>query len=174
MTHEALLAREAIRDLVARCSTAGDRLRIEEFVACFTEDGVIESEHMPQDRAFCHRGHDAIRGWQGRWLLTEGAVHGATFVRHHLAASTIDLTGHHTAQARTCWSAWTDIGPDNAGLYLDDLCEDNGTWRIAHRRIRMDWEAGSVAVLWHKHPMRLEAGIAGAIGGHGRADRRQR
>lgn len=141
MTVDELLAREAIRDLMARYTTAGDRLRIGEFVACFTADGVIESEHVPEDRAFRYQGHDAIREWQERWLLQEGATHGATFVRHHLSTSRIELTGPQTAEARTYWVAWTDIGPDHAGYYLDRFSKVEGAWLIAHRRVRMDWEA---------------------------------
>jgi len=136
-----LLAREAIRHVIAQCSTSGDRLRIGELVACFTPDGVIESENVPDDRAFRHQGREAIRVWQDRWLQREGATHGATFVRHHLSTSMIELTGHHQAEARTYWVAWTDIGADHAGIYLDRFCKVDGEWLIAQRRIRMDWEA---------------------------------
>lgn len=141
MTLADLCAREAIRDTMARYTTAGDRLKIDDFVACFTEDAVIESEHVPQARAFRYEGREAIRAWQQRWLEGAGGTHGASFVRHHLSTSTIDLVGDGTAKARTYWVAWTDIGPDHAGYYLDDFQESGGLWLIAHRRIRMDWEA---------------------------------
>jgi len=62
-------------------------------------------------------------------------------VRHHLSTSKIDLTGPDTAKARTYWVAWTDIGPDHAGYYLDTFRKVDGAWLIAHRRVRMDWEA---------------------------------
>ena len=141
MTIEDLLAREAIRHVMARYTTSGDRLQVDDFVACFTPDAVIESEHVPPERAFRYRGHAEIRGWQERWRSGDGATHGATFVRHHLSTSRIDLTGADTAEARTYWVAWTDIGPDHAGLYLDRFRNIEGEWRIAHRRVRMDWEA---------------------------------
>lgn len=141
MTIEDLLAREAIRDLMARYTAAGDRLRVDDFVACFTQDGVMESERVAPDRLFRYEGRPAIRAWQERWLSGEGGTHGATFVRHHLATSKIDLTGPDSASARTYWTAWTDIGPDHAGYYLDTLRRVEGEWLIAHRRVRMDWEA---------------------------------
>ena len=143
MTLEELLAREAIRDTMAKYNTAGDRLRVDDFVSCFTEDAVMESEHVPEDRLFRYEGRPAIRGWQERWLAGEGGTHGATFVRHHLSTSKIDLLGPGSATARTYWVAWTDIGPDHAGYYLDIFRKEGDLWLIAHRRVRMDWEAGN-------------------------------
>lgn len=141
MTVEDLLAREAIRDVMAKYTTSGDRLRVDDFVSCFTEDAVMESEHVPADRSFRYQGRAAIRAWQERWLAGEGGTHGATFVRHHLSTSKIDLAGADSATARTYWVAWTDIGPDHAGYYLDSFRRVGGQWLIAHRRVRMDWEA---------------------------------
>lgn len=142
-----LLAREAIRALMARYTMAGDRLQVDEFVACFTHDAVMESERVPPDRLFRYVGKDEIRAWQERWRAGalagdgQGATHRATFVRHHLSTSKIDLTGPDIASARTYWSAWTDIGPDHAGYYVDTLRQEQGEWLIAHRRVRLDWEA---------------------------------
>jgi hypothetical protein len=141
VTIEDLLAREAIRHVMAGYTMAGDRLRVDDFVACFTPDAVIESEHVPIDRAFRYEGVAEIRAWQERWRSGEGGTHGATFVRHHLSTSRIDLTSTDTAEARTYWVAWTDIGPDHAGYYLDRFSKLDGEWKIAHRRVRMDWEA---------------------------------
>jgi ketosteroid isomerase-like protein len=141
MTIEELLAREAIRDTIAAYTTSGDRLKIDAFVACFTEDAVMETDGVPETRAFRYEGRAAIRAWQERWLAGEGGTHGATFVRHHLSTSKIDLTGPDTARARTYWAAWTDIGPDHAGYYLDEFRKEGERWLIARRRVRMDWEA---------------------------------
>ena len=142
MTIEDLLAREAIRDTLAKYNTSGDRLKVEDFVTCFTEDGIIESSHA--ERGFRFEGRQAIRNWQNRWYNREPGeekVHGATFVRHHLTTSKIDLTGPDTARVRSYWQAWTDIGPDHAGYYLDEFRKVGDEWLIAHRRIRLDWDA---------------------------------
>lgn len=144
MTLDDLLAREAIRDTMARYNTAGDRLKVEEFVACFTADAVIESERSPGDYVFRYVGREAIRAWQERWRTPEPAVqavHSARFVRHHLSTSRIDLTGPTSATARTYWTAWTDIGPDHAGYYLDDFRREDGAWLIARRQVRLDWQS---------------------------------
>ena len=145
MTIEDLLAREAIRDTLAKYNTSGDRLKAEDFAACFTEDGIIESERVSGDKTFRYEGRAAILEWQSRWRNRDPgeavAVHRASFVRHHLSTCKIDLTGPDTARVRTYWTAWTDIGPDHAGYYLDDFRREGGQWLIAHRRVRMDWEA---------------------------------
>lgn len=144
MTIEELMAREAIRDTMAKYNVSGDRLKIEDYVACFTEDAVMESEYVPDDKAFRYEGRSAILAWQNRWLSRKagaGTVHKASFIRHHLSTSKIDVTGPETAKARTYWVAWTDIGPDHAGYYLDDFRKVGDAWLIAHRRVRLDWES---------------------------------
>lgn len=144
MTLDDFLAREAIRDTLARYNIAGDRLAAADFAACFTLDGVIEFERAPGDYLFRHVGRDAILAWQQGWHDREpGAdtVPPVRFVRHHLATSRIDLTGSASARVRTYWSAWTEIGPDHAGQYLDDFRKEEGAWLIARRRVRLDWQA---------------------------------
>lgn len=143
MTLEELLAREAIRDTIAKYTVSGDRLKVDDFVSCFAGDAILETDGVPEDRAFRYEGAEAIRAWQMRWLQRDPAaekVHQARFIRHHLSTSKIDLTGPDTARARTYWVAWTDIGPDHAGYYLDAFRKVGGEWLIAHRRVRLDWE----------------------------------
>ncbi len=150
MTLDELLAREAIRDTMAQYNVSGDRLKVDAYADCFTEDGVIQSERAPGDYIFRYAGREAIRAWQNRWLVREpgdDVVHGASFVRHHLSTSKIDLTSATTATARTYWTAWTDIGPDHCGVYLDTFRKEGERWLIALRRVRRDWSApGSLFV----------------------------
>ena len=145
MTIDELLAHEAIRQTMARYNMAGDRLKVDEYVAVFTEDGIMEAEHPDPASAFRYEGREAIRAWMTRWrdrpASGGGSVHEASFVRHHLSTCQIDMTGPDTAQARTYWVAWTDIGPDHAGYYLDRFHKVDGQWLIAHRRVREDWRS---------------------------------
>jgi hypothetical protein len=143
MTVAELLAREGIRQTIANYTVAGDRLRIEDFVAQFTEDGVLESEGMIDSDAFHYRGRHELRAWLTRWSKPATGVktHQATFVRHHLTTMQIELTGEDRARARTYWVAYTDIGPDHAGSYLDEFHEVDGRWLIAQRKVRMDWRS---------------------------------
>ena len=122
MTIDELLAREAIRDTMARYTMAGDRLRADDFVAAFTPDGILASEHVAPEDAFRYEGHAALRSWFTRWRQNDDpAAPRATFARHHLATCQIDLTGADTARARTYWVAYTDIGEDHGGYYIDDF-----------------------------------------------------
>ena len=144
MTLEDLLAREAIRDTIAKYNVSGDRLKVDDYAACFTEDGVIQSERAPGDFIFRYEGREAIRAWQNRWLRREpgqDTVHKASFVRHHLGTCKIDITGPDTATARTYWAAWTDIGPDHCGVYMDDFRKVDDQWLIARRRVKTEWNA---------------------------------
>lgn len=144
MDIEELIAREAIRCTIASYTMAGDRLRVDEFAALFTEDAVLESDGVGEADAFRHNGKAEIRDWMARWRdrpESGSAARQASFVRHHLSTSQIELTAPDAAKARTYWAAYTDIGPDHAGYYLDVFARDGGRWLIAHRRVRLDWRS---------------------------------
>lgn len=144
MTVEELIARESIRHTMACYTIAGDRLRCDDFVAVFTENALFESDGVPEQDAFCYEGREAIRAWMNRWGKGTDApadAKKASFVRHHLSTSQIEFTDHETAKARTYWVAYTDIGPDHCGYYLDVFKKSGERWLIAHRKVRMDWRA---------------------------------
>jgi 3-phenylpropionate/cinnamic acid dioxygenase small subunit len=144
MTLEELLARESIRQTMANYTMAGDRLRVDDFVAVFTEDAVLESDGVPESDAFRYHGRDAMRNWFARWSAPTAdapQTPQATFVRHHLSTSQIEFTGNNTARARTYWVAYTDIGPDHGGYYLDTFRRVDEHWLIAHRKVRLDWRS---------------------------------
>jgi len=144
MTVEELLAREAIRHTIATYTIAGDRLRVDEFVAVFADDAVIETEGVPEPECFRHQGRQAIHGWIGGFgrAMREGVPGArATFIRHHLSTCLIELIDPHTARSRTYWVAYTDIGPDHCGHYVDAFRKVGARWLISHRRIRVDWRS---------------------------------
>jgi SnoaL-like domain len=143
MNLEELLARESIRQLMASYTMAGDRLRVDDFVAVFTDDAILESEGVPEADAFRYEGRQAMREWLTRWKEPAGGplAHQPSFVRHHLSTSAIELTGAATAKARTYWVAYTDIGPDHGGCYVDALRKLGERWLIAHRKVRLDWRS---------------------------------
>jgi hypothetical protein len=147
MTIEELLARESIRHTIASYNIAGDRLRVDDFVAAFTEDAVFETEG---DNAFRCEGLASIRDWISSWLHGTGApaeVKKIRFVRHHLTTSLIEVTGLDTAKARTYFVVYTEIGPDHCGYYLDRFRSTGDRWLIAQRTVRIDWRACDSAFL---------------------------
>jgi hypothetical protein len=144
VTLEDLLAREAIRDTLAKYNQSGDRLKAEDFASCFTEDGILESEQRDGSAGFHHRGREAILAWQTAWRdnpPSPETPRSARFVRHNLTTCRIDLTGPDTARARTYWVVMTDIGPDHCGVYTDEFRKVGEDWLIAHRRVRTEWWA---------------------------------
>lgn len=144
MILEELLARECIRKTLAKYTMAGDRLQVQEFVAVFTEDGVLESDGVPPPDDFRYQGRQQIGEWMSRWLQEAqqgSSVHEATFVRHHLGTCQIDITAADTAKVRTYWTAYTDLGLDHLGYYVDVFRKVGEEWLIAHRKIRLDWRS---------------------------------
>jgi len=144
MTLDELLAREAIRATMAKAAQSGDSLRAEDYAACFTEDGTLQSERAPGDFVFRYESRAAILEWQNRWKTgapSKDVVRVAKFVRHNLSTSKIELTGPDTAKVRTYWTAWTDAGPDHCGVYMDEFRRVGDDWLISLRRVKTEWAA---------------------------------
>ena len=144
MTVEELMAREAIRHTLASYNMAGDRLRLEEFLAVFTEDAVLESAGATPGEGFRCEGREAIRRWMTDFEKRPQrppSIEAPRFVRHHLTTCQIEVLGPETASARTYFHVMTQIGPDHAGYYVDRLRKVGDRWLIADRRIRVDWRA---------------------------------
>jgi hypothetical protein len=135
MTVEELLARESIRDTLATCNMAGDRLRLDDFIAAFTADVKFEvHEHRMQ-------GRHAVRTYM-LGLPGVGAAEMAPrsrFIRHHLTTCLIRLTGSTSADVRSYFAVYTAIGPDHCGYYADKFQCIDGRWLIAERKVRIDW-----------------------------------
>src|SRR3546814_15629684 len=64
-------------------------------------------------------------------------------MRHHLTTSRIVSAGPDEATARTYFINYSDIGADHAGVYVDRFRRIDGTWLIARREDRVDWQAES-------------------------------
>lgn len=150
MTIEDLLAREAIRATMAKCAQAGDSLRAAEYAACFTEDGVLQTEAADGTVNFRHEGRHTILDWQERWKSGAGGSDTgprdigkgiAAFVRHNLSTSQIVFTGSGSAKVRTYWFVMSSNGPDHCGVYSDEFRKVGDTWLIALRRVRTEWQA---------------------------------
>ncbi len=122
--------RDAIRHVLATYSHNGDRGRIGALADCFTADGVLE-----------YPGGAPVGPTQIEAALRAGAPDPRrSFVRHHVANPLITLDGD-TAEAWSCFSVWSNNGPDHAGAYHDRLVRTPEGWRFAHRRVRIDWQS---------------------------------
>jgi hypothetical protein len=132
MTDDDVLAREAIRYTLASYNIAGDGNDAAGYAAVFTEDGVLESAD------FHLVGRGQIEDWKAARIK---APPPAKFVRHNLTTSRIDLTGPESAEGRTYFVVFTEVGPDHSGYYTDTFRKVGGQWLIAHRKVWLDWRA---------------------------------
>ena len=126
-----LVARECIRDTVARYNHAGDSGRFDDMVACFTDDGVLTISGGGE-----FHGHEALRGF---FSGVAGSVRpGFTHLRHCVTNLLIDVASPNAATAKCYFQVITDIGLDHWGRYRDHLVPSGGGWLFAHRSVRTD------------------------------------
>ena len=128
-----LLAREAIRDLVARYNAYGDSGLLARMLALFADDAVLEVGDV------AYEGTDAIRGLFSATVdRSAGADGGPTYVRHSVTTHQIDLVDEGHATGRAYFTVLTRVGLDHWGRYLDDYRVIDGSWRFARRRVLTD------------------------------------
>ncbi len=134
-----LVARESIRDLVARYNANADSGRFDQVLECFAPDAVMELDGRP------YRGRDEIR------TIFTGAAEMVTsgpepiMVRHHTSTLQIDVTGPDKATSRCYYQVLSGTGVDHWGRYLDRYGVVDGRWRFVHRREFLD---GTVPESW--------------------------
>ncbi len=126
------MAREAIRDLVARYNAHGDAGRFDAMLELFCEDAVLE---VPGERL---QGRAAIRAMFERVARRTGKGAPARFVRHFTATQVIDVHGPEEAQGRCYYAVVTDRGLDHWGVYRDRYRRTEDRWRFALRRVSVD------------------------------------
>ncbi len=143
MTVDELIAREQIRHVIASYNIAGDSMRPEALAATFTDDGIYEFNGFDPVPGFHFEGRTAILEASSGWRKSAQTDRPSrlSFIRHNITTCQIDLTGADSAKARTYWIVMTDIGPDHSGTYNDLFRRVGDHWRIAHRKIRLDWRS---------------------------------
>jgi len=133
MNVDELVAREAIRDLIARYNHAGDRGRLDELVRCFADDGAMELEGAPPlvGRAAIHAHLTDVASRLA--ARTQRAT-----LRHHVASVRILLHDVAHADAYAYFSVFTEIGLDHWGRYVDRVVRSGDEWLFALRKVRVD------------------------------------
>ena len=132
-----LVARERIRDTLARYNWSGDAGRLDGLAETFCADGVLEI-----------RGLQPLRGRpEIASFLSDVAGNVADGVdvmpvgRHNLANVLFTGLTPQEAQVSSYFTVVTHIGLDHFGRYRDTLVPDGGTWLIRHRKVSTDWAA---------------------------------
>ncbi|MDT5224641.1 MAG: hypothetical protein QOG19_2048 [Mycobacterium sp.] len=132
-----LVAREHIRDTLARYNWSGDAGRLDDLAETFCADGVLEIRGLQP-----LRGRSAIAGFlRGVSGQVATSTDVKPVVRHNVANVLFtDLTPEQ-AQVSTYFTVVTHIGLDHFGRYRDVLVPDGDTWLIQHRKVSTDWAA---------------------------------
>jgi len=152
-----LVARESIRDLVARYNALGDAGRFEEMAKVFAPDAVMELVSGDGGvRRF--EGIDAITtvftGTKATWdaaaagRRADGPADDSAdspgdrpirhHVRHFVATHQIDVDDRAHARGRSYFLVLMGHGIDHWGRYVDAYETRDGQWRIVRRRALTD------------------------------------
>jgi SnoaL-like domain len=132
-----LVARESIRDRIARWNANGDAGRFPEMVAVLAPD----VEFQPTPATVLH-GREAVLEFLGG--VPSGAAPnpsgryvpegGRPSLRHFTSTIQIDLLSETAARVRSYYQVVSSTGLDHWGRYLDEFAPVDGRWLITHRR----------------------------------------
>jgi hypothetical protein len=136
-----LVARERIRDTLARYNWSGDAGRLDGLAETFCIDGVLEI-----------RGFEPLRGRSEIVRFLSGVTGNIAddaaknvpvkpLVRHNVANVSFGELGPDQAQVASYFTVITNIGLDHCGRYRDTLVPVGDTWLIRHRKVSTDWAA---------------------------------
>jgi SnoaL-like domain len=137
-----LVARERIRDTLARYNWSGDAGRLDDLADTFSADGVLEI-----------RGFEPARGRSEIVAFLGGITANITvsadvkpIVRHNVANVLFTELTRDQAQVSSYFTVVTHIGLDHVGRYRDTLVPDGDSWLIKHRKVSTGWVAPDSAM----------------------------
>jgi hypothetical protein len=146
MDVEDAVAREAIRDIVARYNSNSDTGRFENVFELFAADAVMEIVQS-QGEVTRYAGIDEIKtiftGAQDRVASRPGAAPG--FIRHFTATHQIDLIDPDHARGRLYFLVLMAHGLDHWGRYVDEYVRADTRWLFSDRKVYVD---GRLAESW--------------------------
>jgi hypothetical protein len=128
-----LVARESIRDLIARYNANGDSGRFDHVVELFAPDAVMELDDgtryggQEEIRTIFTNAADSLRDRPGPALL-----------RHMTSTVQIDVLSPAAAKARCYYHVLMAHGLDHWGRYVDEFGVVDGRWRFTRRREMLD------------------------------------
>jgi hypothetical protein len=130
-----LVAREQIRDTLARYNWSGDAGRVDDLAETFCADGVLEIRGLQP-----LRGRSEIASFLSD---VTGNVAGDAdvkpVVRHNIANVLFTGMTANEAHVSSYFTVVTHIGLDHCGRYRDTLVPDGDGWLIKHRKVSTDW-----------------------------------
>jgi hypothetical protein len=144
-----LVARERVRDTIARYTWSGDAYRLDDLAQTFCEDGVLEirGQEPLVGRAaiiaFLGRSEgdgpgddDARRAARLAAAESSGVKR---IVRHNLTNVRFLEVTPERARVASYFTVVTEIGLDHYGRYRDSFVPVGEEWLIEHRFVSTDW-----------------------------------
>lgn len=134
------LARDAIRDLVARYNHHGDRGEVEAVAELFDERGVLEvAMGGPVRRA---SGRDGIvrllNDISAAWAAESSGSGSPRWVRHFVSCHVIDVESSTRATGTSYVMVMRAAGIESVARYFDTYTMQQGRWLFQHRKARRD------------------------------------
>jgi len=128
-----VIARESVRDLMARYNAFGDRGTFDELLKLFAPDAVMETVGKT------YRGRDEIRTiFTGAAQRFRAGAGKPTRVKHFTSSPQIDIDSPTSARARCWYQVIMDHGSDHWGSYKDEFTVVDGRWLFKSRRVTTD------------------------------------
>jgi len=141
-----LASREAVRDVVARYTWAGDAGKASALAELFVADGVLDVGDHGGRWVGRHEIVSQLEAVAERVSMA-GSSPGP--VRHHVSSLVVTIASPTEATSSSYFLVLTGIGVDHWGRYRDRLTVDptDGCWRFEERVVRVDGHApGSLMV----------------------------
>jgi len=137
-----LVAREQVRDTLARYNWSGDAGRLDGLAETFCTDGVLEIRGV---EPMCGRSEIAafLGGVTGDVARD---VDVKPVVRHNVANVLFTALTRDAAHVSSYFTVVTHIGLDHFGRYRDILVPDGDRWLIKHRKVSTDWASPDSAM----------------------------
>ena len=138
-----LIARESIRDLVARYNANADTGRFAQVLELFADDATMEVATAGGEvQHFDGHGEIAtlFTGTKHRWDTEAVAADPSHrhHVRHFVSTHQIDVEDRTHARGRSYFAVLMPHGLDHWGRYLDEYEERGGRWLFTRRRALPD------------------------------------
>ena len=141
-----VIARESIRDIVARYNANGDTGRIPQVMELFADDAVMETGTAEGGmRTYTGKAEveSIFTGAIGTFGEAAKARKGPPWLRHCTATHQIDFVDKTHAKGRCYYFVLMYHGLDHWGRYIDQYEERDGRWLFTYRKVttdsRHDW-----------------------------------
>jgi hypothetical protein len=141
-----LVTRELVRERYARYNRSGDKGRLAELAACFTEGGVLEARNT-----FAATGRQEIADTLAAVPIMSNPVAAdgrsiRRMVRHYVASLRFESVTETRVASSAYFVVFDGEGADHWGTYRDQLARVGDEWLFEHRLVVIEGtRAGSVA-----------------------------